>query len=173
MSLEILNGSGGLRAVKVLSNGKRRFDPVEKDRLIDAALRPGVSVAHLALAHGVNANQLRNWMKLRRDRQAQGALTVAAGEEGSAFVPVVSASPIARQVATPARPSSGMRLIATLSNGGRLEIEDVDFAPLWRRRSSASRSPTPALKALRSKRVMTRRSWGRWAKTRRSAFASR
>lgn len=81
MSLEILNGSGGLRAVKVLFNGKRRFDPVEKDRLIDAALRPGVSVAHLALAHGVNANQLRNWMKLRRDRQAQGALTVAAGEE--------------------------------------------------------------------------------------------
>jgi transposase len=126
MTSDILNGSGGLRAVKVLSNGKRRFDPVEKDRLIDAALRPGVSVAHLALAHGVNANQLRNWMKLRRDRQAQGALTVAAGEEASAFVPVVSASPIARQVATPARPSSGMRLIATLSNGVRLELEDVD-----------------------------------------------
>jgi transposase len=50
--------------VKVLSNGKRRFDPVEKDRLIDAAMKPGVSVARLALAHGVNANQLRNWVKL-------------------------------------------------------------------------------------------------------------
>ncbi|MFW8642412.1 transposase [Rhizobium beringeri] len=79
MTLDNLKGSGGLRAVKVLPNGKRRFDPVEKDRLIDAAMKPGVSVARLALAHGVNANQLRNWVKLRRDRQAQGSLTAAAG----------------------------------------------------------------------------------------------
>jgi transposase len=127
MTLDILNGSGDLRAVKVLSNGKRRFDPVEKDRLIDAAMEPGVSVARLALAHGVNANQLRNWVKLRRDRQARGALTVVAGQETSAFVPVVAASPIARQPDMPARPSSaGMRLIASLPNGVRLELEDLD-----------------------------------------------
>lgn len=44
MTLDILKGSAGLRVVKVLSNGKRRFDPVEKDRLIDAAMKPGVSV---------------------------------------------------------------------------------------------------------------------------------
>lgn len=69
MTLDILKGSEGLRAVKVLANGKRRFDPVEKDRLIDAAMKPGVSVARLALAHGVNANQLRNWVKLRRNRR--------------------------------------------------------------------------------------------------------
>jgi transposase len=66
-----LNGtgiSGQLRVVKVLRNGKRRFDPVEKERLIDAALEPGVSVAGLALAHAINANQLRNWVKLCQDR---------------------------------------------------------------------------------------------------------
>ena len=127
MALDILTGSGALRAVKVLSNGKRRFDPIEKDRLIDAAMKPGVSVARLALAHGVNANQLRNWVKLRRDRQAEGALTGVAGEETSAFVPVVSASPIARQPDMPARPSSaGMRLTASLPNGVRLELEDAD-----------------------------------------------
>ncbi len=34
--------SGQLRVVKVLRNGKRRFDPVEKERLIDACLEPGV-----------------------------------------------------------------------------------------------------------------------------------
>lgn len=90
-------------------------------------MKPGVSVARLALAHGVNANQLRNWVKLRRDRQAQGALTVVAGQETSAFIPVVAASPIARQPDMPARPSSaGMRLIASLPNGVRLELEDVD-----------------------------------------------
>jgi transposase len=127
MTLDILNGSGSLRAVKVLSNGKRRFDPVEKDRLIDAAMKPGVSVARLALGCGVNANLLRNWVKLRRDGQAQGALTVVAGQEASAFVPVVAASPVARQPDIPARPSSaGMRLTASLQNGVRLELENVD-----------------------------------------------
>ncbi|WP_235818321.1 transposase [Brucella grignonensis] len=124
MTLDILNGSGGLRAVKVLSNGKRRFDPVEKDLLIEAALQPGVSVARLALAHGVNANQLRNWVKLRRDRQSQGALTVVAGQETSAFVPVFAASPIARQPNMPARPSSaGMRLMAGRTRSNRNDVD--------------------------------------------------
>ncbi|WP_245456661.1 IS66-like element accessory protein TnpA [Rhizobium hidalgonense] len=125
MTLDILTGSGDLRALKVLSNGKRRFDPVEKERLIDAAMKPGVSVARLALAHGVNANQLRNWVKLRRNRQAQDALTVVArGQETSAFVPLL---PTARHPDMPARPSSaGMRLIASLPNGVRLELADVD-----------------------------------------------
>lgn len=127
MTLDVLTGSGALRAVKVLSNGKRRFDPIEKDRLIDAAMKPGVSVARLALAHGVNANQLRNWVKLRLDRRAKGALTVVAERETSAFVPVVAASPIVRQPHMPARPSSaGMRLTASLPNGVRLELEDAD-----------------------------------------------
>jgi transposase len=127
MTLDILTGSEPLRAVKVLSNGKRRFDPIEKDRLIDAAMKPGVSVARLALAHGVNANQLRNWVKLRRNRQAQGALPVVAGQETSAFVPVVAASSIVREPDTPARPSSAsIRLTASLPNGVWLELEDVD-----------------------------------------------
>ncbi|WP_245464081.1 hypothetical protein [Rhizobium sp. NXC24] len=48
---------GELRVVKVLRNGKRRFDPVEKERLIDAALEPGVSVAGLALKYGERDEQ--------------------------------------------------------------------------------------------------------------------
>jgi transposase len=127
MTFDILTGSEPLRAVKVLSNGKRRFDPIEKDRLIDAAMKPGISVARLALAHGVNANLLRNWVKLRRDQHAQGAVPVVAEREISAFVPVVAAPPIARQPDMPARPSSaGMRLTASLPNGVRLELEDAD-----------------------------------------------
>lgn len=70
MTLDGAGRSGPLRVVRVLGNGKRRFDPVEKERLVDAALEPGVSIAGLALAHGVNANQLRNWVALRRRRQA-------------------------------------------------------------------------------------------------------
>nr|WP_306465270.1 transposase [Rhizobium leguminosarum] len=145
MTLDILDGSGALRVVKVLANGKRRFDPVEKDRLIDAAMKPGVSVSRLALAHGVNANQLRNWVKLRRDRQAQGSLTAAAGQETSAFVPVVAASPIARQPHMTARPSSaGMRVMASLPNGVRLELEDVDERALFEMIEVLGRCNVPA-----------------------------
>jgi transposase len=118
---------GNCDACKFCHIGHECFDPVEKDRLIDAAMKPGVSVARLALAHGVNANQLRNWVKLRRNRQAQGALPVVAGQETSAFVPVVAASSIVREPDTPARPSSAsIRLTASLPNGVWLELEDVD-----------------------------------------------
>lgn len=66
-----------------------------KERLIDEALEPGVSVAGLALARGVNANQLRNWVKLRQRRQTEAALTIMAAPAPSAFIPVVEAAPIA------------------------------------------------------------------------------
>lgn len=56
-------------------------------------MKPGVSVARLALTHGDNANQLRNWVKLCRDRQAERALTVVGGRATLAFVPVVKAEP--------------------------------------------------------------------------------
>lgn len=56
MRLDGAGISGELRVVKVLRNGKRRFDPVEKERLIDACLEPGVPVAGLALKYGVNAS---------------------------------------------------------------------------------------------------------------------
>lgn len=61
--------SGQPGVVSVSCNGKRRYDPIWKERLIAAALEPGVSIARLALEHGVNANQLRNWVKVLRDRQ--------------------------------------------------------------------------------------------------------
>ena len=46
MALDILTGSGPLRAVKVLSNGKRRFDPIEKDRLTDAMVDLLIETVH-------------------------------------------------------------------------------------------------------------------------------
>jgi transposase len=119
---------GQLRVVRVLRNGKRWFDPVEKERLIDACLEPGVSVAGLALTHGINANQLRKWVKLRQDREApETALPVLGGCAPSAFVPVVEAAPMARLPATSTRPPAArVRVTASLPNGVRLELDDAD-----------------------------------------------
>ena len=36
-----------------------------KRSLIDACVEPGASVAGVALANGINANQLRRWMRER------------------------------------------------------------------------------------------------------------
>lgn len=145
MALNDTGISGQLRVVKILRNGKRRFDPVEKARLIDAALEPGVSVAGLALAHGINANQLRNWVKLRQDRQAENALTVMARCAPSAFVPVVEAPPIARPPAPSARPpSSRLRLKASLPNGVRLELENADAQVLSAMIEALGRCDVPA-----------------------------
>ena len=47
-----------------MRNGKRIYVSAFKAWLVEQALKPDVSVAGLALRHGVNANQLRSWMKL-------------------------------------------------------------------------------------------------------------
>jgi len=52
-----------LRVRLVGRNGRRRYEPTSKERLVAACLEPGVSVSRLALEHGVNANLLRKWIK--------------------------------------------------------------------------------------------------------------
>ena len=146
MTMDGAGRSGPLRVVQVLGNGKRRFDPVEKERLIDAALEPGVSIAGLALAHGLNANQLRNWVALRRRRQTtEKELTVMPNSAPLAFVPVVAVSPTARPPAPSARPTSPRaRLRASLPNGVRLELEDADVEALSAMIEALGRCDVPA-----------------------------
>lgn len=47
-------------------DGRNCYDPEAKRQLIEACLRPGVSVARLAMQHGVNANLLRTWITCGR-----------------------------------------------------------------------------------------------------------
>lgn len=127
--------SGQLKVVRILSNGKRRYDPVDKDRLIDAALEPGVSIAGLALAHGINANQLQNWIRLRQRRQgSEKASAVVPNIAASAFVEVVEAAAVVCPPEPPSLPSqqksARIRLKASLPNGVRLELEDADMQAL-------------------------------------------
>lgn len=51
-----------LRVVRHSRDGRRRYDEKGKRALVEAALRPGVSVARLAQEHGINANLLRKWI---------------------------------------------------------------------------------------------------------------
>jgi transposase len=48
--------------LKPATNGRRTYSLAAKRALVQLCDRPGVSVAGMALAHGINANLLRRWM---------------------------------------------------------------------------------------------------------------
>ncbi len=61
----------------VSATGRRRFSPEFKRHLVELTLLPGASVAGIALAHQLNANQLFKWR--REYLQPQETLPGAAG----------------------------------------------------------------------------------------------
>jgi transposase-like protein len=68
-------------------DGRRRYDDDSKLALVKACLQPGVSLAGMALKHGVNANLLRKWVVSHQ--LAVGAQTRPAANRMDAFIPVM------------------------------------------------------------------------------------
>jgi transposase len=102
-------------------DGRCRYDKVVKQELIEACLQPGVSVARMALQHGINANLLCTWIVKYRNRS--GAMVVTqnpvptAAAIVSAFVPVV-------ELKVPAKPNP-VRIGAHLPNGVSLDLSEL------------------------------------------------
>lgn len=84
-----------LRVVGRNKGGRSRYDEASKRALVEACLRPGVSVSGMALKAGVNANLLRKWIAqylLERERSAATAVSSAlAHEHGTSDQAVVQA----------------------------------------------------------------------------------
>ena len=70
----------------------RRHAPEFKARVIAACLQPGVSLAAVALANGLNANFLRTWVKAYRNQQ-QAAAVVPAIKNGRGGVSATRSAP--------------------------------------------------------------------------------
>src|SRR5574337_173987 len=106
--------------------GRSCYDREAKRELIEASLRPGVSVAGMALRHGINANLLRTWIRRyqleREERLAAGGPAAMAQWSPPAFIPVV---PV-KSAVKPGR----SRLQAQLPNGVRLDLSQVAAAEL-------------------------------------------
>lgn len=104
------------------SNGRYCYDPEAKRELVEVCLQPGISVARMALEHGVNANLLRKWInQYREDVRSEPPSPLATQ---SAFVPVLT---------TAVPKSVDASLGVTLANGVKLELRGVglnDLAPL-------------------------------------------
>ena len=129
-------GPHGLEIACVRRDGRRRYEPASKERLIEACLRPGVSLAGLALQHGVNANLVRKWVARRRQLQ-HGQVPPGAGVAQlpgpgpDAFVRVepspVSKAPRAGSLTfQPAQSLVPPRVQATMPNGVTLSLDGCD-----------------------------------------------
>jgi transposase len=55
---EVLNES----VVRRMRDGRCRYDPQVKQKLVHQCMLSGVSMARMAMLHGVNANLLRAWI---------------------------------------------------------------------------------------------------------------
>ncbi len=95
-------------------DGRCCYDPQAKQALIEAALQPGVSVAKLALAHGINANLLRTWMSKHQRQLLAGGSLRPSSSTPTPFIPVVPVSAHRSPTTSPA-------LAARLPNGVQLE----------------------------------------------------
>lgn len=94
---------GHVNTIPDLQGGPRRRRRTHSDEFkagaVASCLQPGMSMAAVAMAHGVNANLLRRWVREAEMKPAAGALRgmtpgeVQAPEHRSSFVPVQLPAP--------------------------------------------------------------------------------
>lgn len=79
---------GGQRVERTNVRGRHSYCAAFKAWLIEQAMRPGMSMAGLAMRNQVNANQLRRWVKLHAQREGSAATPTAR------LLPVTIAAPV-------------------------------------------------------------------------------
>ncbi len=70
-------------------DGRRRYDKESKLALARACLQPGISLAAMALKHGINANLLRKWVANCQLGSNVARPTLPLADSVDAFVPVL------------------------------------------------------------------------------------
>src|ERR1700733_3109904 len=128
-----------LEVFGVWRNGRRRYGPASKRGLVEACLQPDVSLAGLALQHGVNANLLRKWVAEQQRQQRNGVAEGAIARASDVFVPVVESCGVTGAPEPPSPPPiqhpvhppkagrhmdpRGPRLTVEMPNGVTLRLE--------------------------------------------------
>nr|WP_306459546.1 transposase [Burkholderia sp. ABCPW 11] len=77
-------------------DGRRKYDEAAKRELIQACLKPGVSIARTAMEYGINPNLVRTWITQYQRKQDQAELVAPANarsRETSPELPTVSEPP--------------------------------------------------------------------------------
>ena len=78
---------------------RRRHHPEEfKLAVIEACCEPGASVAGIAMANGVNANQVRRWMRERGIKVPKRRMLMPATQPEFVQLPLAPAAPASRDI---------------------------------------------------------------------------
>jgi transposase-like protein len=72
---------------------RRQYSTEFRAQVIEAASQPGVSVAAIALANGMNANLLRRWISMARGREMMVGSVTGTSPTVQGFVPLATPSP--------------------------------------------------------------------------------
>lgn len=119
----------------------RRYDEEAKRVLIEACLRPGVSVARMAQEHGVNANLPHKWitryMQEREEKRVTEATLSSSPaavviDSPPAFVPVVQASAAISVSPLRSSPSPSMTIVlhVRLPKRGQFDLGEAKLEEL-------------------------------------------
>ncbi len=113
---------------------RRSWSTAERQRIVEAALAPGASVAGVARAHDVNANLVFKWIRRSREgwRDRRRALRRSPGADAApSFIPIrlIAKDAVAGEGGAPSRrcdPPSSARLGTMeirLPDGAQVRIE--------------------------------------------------
>jgi len=111
-------------------DGRCTYDPLAKQALIDECLKPGVSVARVAMLYGINANLLRTWIAKSSQPNPHHVLARTlpgkALASPAAFVAVQVTEPTVPPTApAPAPAPAALCLHVRLPNGVVLDVGQV------------------------------------------------
>ena len=117
-----ISRSAFIDGVRVNRTGRRTYTPEFKQGVVRKCREPGVSVSSIALAHGLNANVVRKWMRQQPMETAALRSTPA-----PILLPVtVSAAPVKHTtkvvVAPASRRPAGDGSIDIELNGARIRL---------------------------------------------------
>lgn len=102
-------------------DGRSVYDPQAKRELIEACRQPGVSMAKVARACGINANQLSSWVRDHEKAAAAAAARREVVEVPTAFVPM-HIEPAAQEQAT-----STVNVQVRLPNGVVVDLRGCEL----------------------------------------------
>ena len=93
-------------------------------------LKPGVSVARMAMQYGINANLLRTWIAKSREQSLPGMARALPRAELASCAPAF----VAVQVAAPAAPAEAalpaLRMHVRLPNGVAVDFGELPLAEM-------------------------------------------
>jgi len=112
----------------IMEKTRRRWSIEEKRRIVELTLEPGASVARVAQAEGVNANQVFLWRRAHRNGELQADASMALvpvvlraeADSGAEMLRAEIAQSASREVC-PAPSSGSIRI--ELSGRGAIRVE--------------------------------------------------